>query len=56
MLTAKNLCVLQGPRKNKEEQKTGTFLENQPNRALLFISYLLIVNNDKMQYLFFILQ
>jgi hypothetical protein len=56
MLTAKNLCVLQGPRKNKEEQKTGTFLENQPNRALLFISYLLIVNNDKMQYLFFIFQ
>jgi hypothetical protein len=34
MLAAKNLGVLQGPRKNKEEQKKGTFLENQPNRAL----------------------
>jgi hypothetical protein len=41
---------------SKAQEKTGTFLENQPNRALLFISYLLIVNNDKMQYLFFILQ
>jgi hypothetical protein len=41
---------------SKAQEKTGTFLENQPNRALLFISYLLIVNNDKMQYLFFIFQ